>query len=95
MSMLDEAPVCAATGREELLSNFGLSSLTKRLASMFRAWNSRRAVMDLRDLDDAQLADVGLKRRDVDAALDLPFSADPSHFLVNVRLNPLRGVRHS
>jgi uncharacterized protein YjiS (DUF1127 family) len=93
MSMLDEAPVCAATGREGLLSNFGLSTLTNRLTAMISAWRSRRVVMDMREFDDAQLADIGLQRHDVNTALELPFTVDPSHHLISARQNPLRGTR--
>lgn len=93
MSTLDEAPVCAAAGREALLPNFGLSTLIGRMTAMVSAWRSRRVVMDMRDFDDAQLADIGLERRDVNAALELPFTVDPSHHLISARQNPLRGTR--
>jgi uncharacterized protein YjiS (DUF1127 family) len=93
--MLDQAPVCAAAGREELLSKFGLSTLINRLAGIIRARRSRKAVMSMREFDDAQLADMGLRRSDVDTALDLPFSVDPSLHLISARQNSMRGVRHS
>jgi uncharacterized protein YjiS (DUF1127 family) len=93
MSMLDEAPVCAAAGREQLLPKFGLATLINGFSAMVRTWSNRRSVRDLRELDDAQLADIGLRRNDVHAALDLPFSVDPSHYLISARQNPLRGTR--
>lgn len=95
MSMLDEAPACAAAGREELLPNLGLSSAINRLYAVLRAWRSRKVVMDMRDFDDAQLADIGLKRSDIRTALDLPLTVDPSHHLISARQNPLRGVRRA
>ena len=61
---------------------------------MYRAWRSRRAVMNMREFDDAQLADIGLKRGDIQAALDLPLAMDPSYHLIQARQNPLRGIRH-
>ncbi len=92
MSMLDQAPASAAAGRGELLSNFGLS-LLRGLANIASAWRGRKLVMDMRDFDDSQLADIGLKRSDVENALMLPLSADPSHYLVRARQNPLCGLK--
>jgi hypothetical protein len=43
----------------------------------------------MRDFDDAQLADIGLKRSDVENALQLPFTTDPSMYLLRARQNPL------
>lgn len=94
MSMLEHAPASAAAGRGDLLSNLGLPALLRSMASLFRAWRGRRRVMDMRDFDDAQLADIGLRRSDVHAALRLPLSSDPSHFLVRRRQDPLRGIKH-
>lgn len=88
MSMLDQAPASAAAGKGRLLSNFGLDML-RRLIRLSNAWHGRRLVMDMRDFDDAQLADIGLRRNDVEAALQLPLSADPSLYLIRARQNPL------
>lgn len=60
---------------------------------MLKAWRGRKLVMNMRDFDDAQLADIGLTRSDVETALDLPLSADPSHHLVRARQDPLRGLK--
>lgn len=43
-----------------------------------RTWRNRRAVGRLSELDDHVLADVGLTRGDVDAALSRPLIHDPS-----------------
>ena len=47
----------------------------------------------MRDFDDAQLADIGLSRYDVETALRNP-GLDPTVHLIHVRKNPLRGVRY-
>ncbi len=47
----------------------------------FKAWNDRREIARLADLDDHLLADLGLNRGDVREALDLPFSSDPGREL--------------
>jgi uncharacterized protein YjiS (DUF1127 family) len=90
--MLDQAPASAAAGRGELLSNVG-RSLRRGLSRFMTARQSRKLVMDMRDFDDAQLADIGLKRSDVECALQLPYSADPSLYLVRARDNPLRHAK--
>jgi uncharacterized protein YjiS (DUF1127 family) len=92
MSMLEQAPASAAAGGGELLSNAGLS-LWQGLVRMLRARRGRKLVAHMRDFDDAQLADIGLRRSDVDYALQLPLSADPSLYLVRARQNPLCGVK--
>ncbi|MGH6922199.1 MAG: DUF1127 domain-containing protein [Propylenella sp.] len=43
-----------------------------------RAWRNRRSVVRLTELDDHLLADLGLTRRDVNAALSQPLFRDPS-----------------
>lgn len=94
MSMLDQAPASAAAGRGQLLSNFGTSALLRGLSGMLNALRGRRLVLDMRDFDDAQLADIGLTRSDVEAALQAPMTDDPSRLLVRARQNPLRGLKH-
>jgi uncharacterized protein YjiS (DUF1127 family) len=92
MSMLDQAPASAAAGKGELLPNVG-SMLWRLVTRTLKIRRSRRLVMEMRDFNDAQLADIGLTRRDLDNALTLPSGEDPSHFLVRARQNPLRGTR--
>jgi uncharacterized protein YjiS (DUF1127 family) len=92
MSMLQQAPAIAAAGKGKLLSEHGLAAL-RGLGRLVAAWRSRKLVMDMRDFDDAQLADIGLKRSDVERALQLPVSADPSMYLVRARDNPLGSLK--
>jgi|EndMetStandDraft_4_1072995.scaffolds.fasta_scaffold1594342_1 uncharacterized protein YjiS (DUF1127 family) len=94
MSMLEQAPASAAAGKGELLSNFGLLALLRKAASITGAWRGRKVVMRLRDFDDAQLADIGLKRSDVETALLSPLNSDPTRLLVRARHDPLRGTKH-
>ena len=53
-----------------------LQSVLRTVLQAFRSFNNRRAVATLVDLDDHMLADIGLDRGDVKAALELPFSYD-------------------
>lgn len=48
------------------------------IAAFFRAWKNRRAFYCLGDLSDAELADIGLTRSDLDVAIDGPFGSDPT-----------------
>ncbi|MBL0370415.1 DUF1127 domain-containing protein [Rhizobium sp. KVB221] len=93
MSTLEHAPVCATAGREERVFDFGLSAALRTLLSLARAVRGRRAVLNMREFDDAQLADIGLKRSDVEVALLSPLTSDPSRSLVSARQNPLRGIK--
>jgi uncharacterized protein YjiS (DUF1127 family) len=86
--MLEHAPASAAAGRGEFLSGAGRWVLSA-LARLVTASRSRRQVVYMRDFDDAQLADIGLKRSDVENALQLPFTTDPSMYLLRARQNPL------
>ena len=95
MSICEEAPASAIAGKGTFLSKFNATTLLSWSAAAFGAWRNRRAMADMRDLDDAQLADIGLSRRDVETALSSPISVDPTLHLVRARENPLRGVRHS
>lgn len=48
------------------------------VASLVRSWRNRRVVGDLLEFDDRMLADIGLMRGDVTAALSSPTGTDPS-----------------
>jgi uncharacterized protein YjiS (DUF1127 family) len=58
-----------------------LETAFRTVAQMIRSFNRRRAASKLSELDDHLLADIGLSREDVRAALDLPFAHDVSHEL--------------
>jgi uncharacterized protein YjiS (DUF1127 family) len=51
------------------------------LSGIARGFRNRRAVRSLEDLDDHQLADIGLLRTDVRASLHLSLLDDPSRAL--------------
>jgi uncharacterized protein YjiS (DUF1127 family) len=93
MSICEEAPASALAGRGSYLSKFGAAALFERAGWLFTSWRNRRLVVNMRDFDDAQLADIGLTRGDVESALKMP-SLDPIQHLIHARVNPLKGVRH-
>jgi uncharacterized protein YjiS (DUF1127 family) len=63
-------------------SELGILHLILRKAhDVLVAWKHRRQVATLADFDDHILSDIGLTRRDVREALDLPFSHDPGREL--------------
>lgn len=94
MSICEDAPASAAAGRGSYLSKFGATALVNGLIAGISTWRNRRLVASMRDFDDAQLADIGLSRHDVESALRATH-LDPSLHLIQARQNPLRGVRHS
>jgi uncharacterized protein YjiS (DUF1127 family) len=94
MSICEEAPASAIAGRGTYLSKFSVTAVLERAGTLISSWRNRRLVVNMRDFDDAQLADIGLTRGDVESALRMP-SLDPTEHLINVRVNPLKGARHS
>lgn len=56
-------------------------TLLSLVREIVRAVRHRRAVHSLAELDDHALADVGLLRADVHAALAQPYFVDPSKVL--------------
>ena len=93
MSICEEAPASAIAGRGSYLSKFSAVALLERAGALLASWRNRRLVVSMRDFDDAQLADIGLSRSDVESALEMP-SLDPTLHLIALRKNPLKGVRH-
>lgn len=47
-------------------------------ANLYRTWRNRRAFCRISEMTDAELADIGLTRSDIRAAVALPFSVDPT-----------------
>ena len=57
-------------------------------ANLYRSWKNRRQFYRLREMSDAELADIGLVRSDLHFIVDLPFGADPT-----ARLNSIVSAR--
>jgi uncharacterized protein YjiS (DUF1127 family) len=93
MSIYEDAPASAAAGRGSYLSKFNVTAFVGYVGGAFATWRNRRLVASMRDFDDAQLADIGLSRYDVETALRNP-GLDPTVHLIHVRKNPLKGVRY-
>ncbi len=55
-----------------------LARIFRFVADFLRAWKHRRQVYRLGDMSDAQLADIGLVRSDLNVVVDLPFTRDPT-----------------
>jgi uncharacterized protein YjiS (DUF1127 family) len=56
-------------------------SLLSIARQMLRAMRHQRALQSMTELDDRTLADIGLLRADVHAALARPYFADPAKVL--------------
>ena len=63
--------------RQESVAPSLLSSLADSVSRFYRAWQARRKLVHMTDLDDHILDDIGVKRGDIRAVLDLPYSYDP------------------
>jgi uncharacterized protein YjiS (DUF1127 family) len=48
---------------------------------MIRLWKNRRAIYQLGELSDTQLADIGLRRGDLLVAYNMPLDVDPTERL--------------
>ena len=93
MSICEDAPASAAAGTGSFLSKFNPVALIGKAGATYLSWRNRRQVVNMLDFDDAQLADIGLSRYDVETALRNP-GLDPTVHLIHVRKNPLKGVRY-
>ena len=58
-----------------------LYTVARKIQETFASWKDRRQIATLVDFDDHMLSDIGLTRRDVREALELPFSHDPGREL--------------
>jgi len=58
-----------------------LYAILRKTHEALEAWKRRRQIATLVDFDDHMLSDIGLSRRDVQEALELPFSHDPGREL--------------
>jgi len=58
------------------------------VSSFYRSWKNRREFMRLGEMSDTELADIGLRRTDLHAAVGLPFGIDPT-----ARLNDIVHAR--
>ena len=64
--------------RSESFPAGGIAGLVHDVHTVLRAWNNRRKLAKLDDLDDHLLADLGITRNDLHWALHLPFAVDPA-----------------
>ncbi|MDH6264907.1 uncharacterized protein YjiS (DUF1127 family) [Rhizobium sp. SG_E_25_P2] len=92
MTTRDTIAGSAESGIKIFLQNWTVLPL-RGLVKTYRAYKNRRTIASMRDFDDAQLADIGLSRRDIDKALDLAFRDNPYASLIQARERTARGLR--
>jgi uncharacterized protein YjiS (DUF1127 family) len=63
------------------------------LGALWTAWKNRRVAMHLAGLDDRMLADIGVTRGDVEAALSGAVREDPTQRLAGLAAERRRAVR--
>lgn len=59
------------------ISNFATRTVEK-VAALFQAFKNRRAIYQLGEMSDIELADIGLRRSDLFFALESPATVDPT-----------------
>jgi uncharacterized protein YjiS (DUF1127 family) len=55
-----------------------VARLANAVSNFLRAWKNRREFYHLGQMSDAELADIGLTRSDLNVVVDLPFGSDPT-----------------
>ena len=94
MTQYENAPATALAGRGQ---SWFKSGLLFRFGAIFGQWHRRysvrKQVVVMLDMNDAQLADIGLKRADIHEALSRSGRDDLGIALTRARRDPLRGVR--
>lgn len=76
-------PTVYATAAAQRVTAFALRVAEFARAAGRARWN-RRAILDLSELSDHQLADIGLTRADLAAARRLPIGQDPTASLADM-----------
>ncbi|HOV04774.1 MAG TPA: DUF1127 domain-containing protein [Hyphomicrobiales bacterium] len=69
-------PAAAATAGMALFAR-----VTRQVKNLWKNWHDRRALMALAEMPHRQLADLGVTRADLDAALLAPLNESPSTIL--------------
>ena len=54
------------------------------IRNVYTAWKNRRDFYRLGEMSDAQLADIGLARSDLNVVVDLRFGSDPTVYLGSI-----------
>ncbi len=54
------------------------------LRAIVTAWKNRRDFYRLGEMSDTELADIGLRRSDLNVVVDLPFGRDPTIYLGSI-----------
>jgi uncharacterized protein YjiS (DUF1127 family) len=92
MTTRDTIAASAESGIKIFLQNWTVLPL-RGLVQKYLAYKNRRVIASMRDFDDAQLADIGLSRRDIDSALERAFRDNPYAPLIQAREKTIRGMR--
>jgi len=58
-----------------------VARVVNAIMGFLSAWKNRRDFYRLGEMSDAELADIGLTRSDLNVVVDLPFNRDPTTYL--------------
>ena len=77
MTTIDTCEVSKPIGARAVLAATAVATVEKA-ASMLRAWQNRRELYKLGEMNDRELSDIGLSRSDLFVARDVPATVDPT-----------------
>ncbi len=77
MTTIDCCEVSKPTGARAVLAATAVATVEKAV-SMLRAWQNRRELYKLGEMNDRELSDIGLSRSDLFIARDVPAYIDPT-----------------
>jgi len=61
-----------------------VARVVKALHAIATSWKNRRDFYRLGEMSDTELADIGLRRSDLNVVVDLPFGRDPTIYLGSI-----------
>ncbi len=62
------------------------------VSRLIRAWKNRREIYQLGEMNDAQLADIGLTRGDLHVVWNAPLGVDPTERLGTISASRMRAL---
>jgi uncharacterized protein YjiS (DUF1127 family) len=96
MTMINACETAKPIGARAVLAAAAVTAAEKA-GAIYRAWANRRALYRLGEMNDIELADIGLSRSDLFAARTVPAHMDPTARLgaladINRRQNAARCI---
>ncbi len=75
---------CAAEASRLSVRPSAIKRLARAVLSLVTLWENRRTFRRLSEMTDAELADIGITRADIDAANEISSGCDPTERLMAI-----------